>query len=128
MKLDLKALISKLVNAPLVIEQGTSGIWTYRKWSDGTSECWGIFQATCAINTSSSAFFGYRSNAVTTSFPTSLFVATPVVNAVNADSGGAIVDNTNGTSSTTFSVWFASGTSRSSSTRPVNVYAIGKWK
>jgi hypothetical protein len=24
-----------------VIEQGTSGIWHYRKWEDGTAECWG---------------------------------------------------------------------------------------
>lgn len=23
-----------------VLEQGTSGIWTYRKWSSGTAECW----------------------------------------------------------------------------------------
>lgn len=24
-----------------VIEQGTSGIWTYRKWASGLAECWG---------------------------------------------------------------------------------------
>lgn len=24
-----------------IVESGTSGIWTYRKWSDGTAECWG---------------------------------------------------------------------------------------
>lgn len=24
-----------------VIEQGTSGIWTYRKWNSGIAECWG---------------------------------------------------------------------------------------
>lgn len=23
-----------------IIEQGTSGDWTYRKWSNGTAECW----------------------------------------------------------------------------------------
>lgn len=23
-----------------VVEQGTSGIWTYRKWSSGVAECW----------------------------------------------------------------------------------------
>lgn len=26
---------------PYVIEEGVSGIWTYKKWSDGTAECWG---------------------------------------------------------------------------------------
>ena len=24
-----------------VVEQGTSGIWTYRKWNSGNAECWG---------------------------------------------------------------------------------------
>ena len=26
-----------------VVEQGTSGIWTYRKWNSGIAECWGIY-------------------------------------------------------------------------------------
>ena len=29
-----------------IIESGTSGIWTYRVWSDGTAECWGT-QSSC---------------------------------------------------------------------------------
>ena len=41
MKLNLKELISKITSTPLIVESGTSGIWTYRKWSDGTAECWG---------------------------------------------------------------------------------------
>lgn len=24
-----------------IVEQGTSGIWTYRKWASGIAECWG---------------------------------------------------------------------------------------
>ncbi len=24
-----------------IVEQGTSGIWTYRKWNSGIAECWG---------------------------------------------------------------------------------------
>ena len=27
--------------ADFVVEQGTSGIWTYRKWASGIAECWG---------------------------------------------------------------------------------------
>lgn len=26
---------------PVIVSQGTSGIWTYRTYSDGTAECWG---------------------------------------------------------------------------------------
>lgn len=27
-------------NIDYVIEQGTSGVWTYRKWNSGIAECW----------------------------------------------------------------------------------------
>lgn len=33
-----------------VVEMGTSGIWTYRKWRSGLAECWGTFKHTTAIN------------------------------------------------------------------------------
>ncbi len=31
-----------------VIEQGTSDIWTYRKWNSGLAECWGVYTMTSA--------------------------------------------------------------------------------
>ena len=31
-----------------VVETGTSGIWTYRKWNSGIAECWGIHTMTSA--------------------------------------------------------------------------------
>ena len=34
-----------------VIEQGTSGIWTYRKWHSGMAECWGMFTEDVAWTT-----------------------------------------------------------------------------
>lgn len=34
---------STIRNLPSIVEQGTSGIWTFRKWSDGTAECWGKY-------------------------------------------------------------------------------------
>ena len=49
MKLDLKELIAKLTSTPIVVEEGTSGIWKYRKWSNGTAECWGYYSKTVSI-------------------------------------------------------------------------------
>ena len=46
MKADVKELIGKILNTPVVVETGTSGIWTYRKWSDGTTEAWGYVEGT----------------------------------------------------------------------------------
>lgn len=36
-----------------VVEQGTDGIWTYRKWNSGVAECWGVYSKTLSISASS---------------------------------------------------------------------------
>lgn len=43
-----KTLLDSNNTADYVIEQGTSGIWTYRKWNSGVAECWGIYTMTSA--------------------------------------------------------------------------------
>lgn len=40
-----------VVETDYILEQGTSGIWTYRKWNSGVYECWGTY-----AETSSTAF------------------------------------------------------------------------
>lgn len=47
--LDLKALLTKILDAlkaDYIVEQGTSGNWTYRKWNSGIAECWGEYKTT----------------------------------------------------------------------------------
>ena len=34
-----------------VIEMGSDGIWSYRKWKSGIAECWGSLDLTTAIQT-----------------------------------------------------------------------------
>lgn len=46
--------------ADYVIEQGTSGIWTYRKWNSGIAECWAYSQITFDTSTSSSGISGFN--------------------------------------------------------------------
>ena len=41
-----------------VVEQGTSGIWTYRKWNSGIAECWGVFTLNTTF-TRSRDYYGY---------------------------------------------------------------------
>ena len=38
--INMNKLLNKEDN-DYIVEQGTSGIWTYRKWSSGVAECWG---------------------------------------------------------------------------------------
>lgn len=55
-----------------VVEQGTSDIWTYRKWSSGIAECWGCQDIP---STTYSANGGYRS--ISAGLPSGLFITTP---------------------------------------------------
>lgn len=47
--------------ADYVVEQGTSGIWTYRKWNSGIAECWGR-QDNLKITDGYTVFDNYPSN------------------------------------------------------------------
>ncbi len=38
----------KNLSVDYIAEEGTSGIWTYRKWSSGIAECWGLHDTTAA--------------------------------------------------------------------------------
>lgn len=41
MKAELKELLAKILNTPLVVEQDSNARGSYRKWSNGTMEQWG---------------------------------------------------------------------------------------
>ena len=76
----LKQILYKLgLIADYVVEQGTDGIWTYRKWNSGVAECWGahdiysITNYTVILN----YFGGYYYDVA---FPTGLFNDRPIVN------------------------------------------------
>ena len=64
----------KLINDMVrVVETGTSGIWTYRKWSDGTAECWGRKSYGLLVEASQGAVYysaDYREN-----LPSGLFTS-----------------------------------------------------
>lgn len=46
MKACTPSSIVGAVCADYVVQKGTSGIWTYRKWNSGYAECWGTYSAT----------------------------------------------------------------------------------
>ena len=81
LKATLEAIKTKLsahdkaLSVDYIVEQGTSGIWTYRKWNSGIAECWG---------TTSTSSSGNYTNFVPT-YPSNLFVELPIA----VVSGGA---------------------------------------
>lgn len=102
--------------AASVVEVGTSGIWTYRKWSDGTAECWGkSTKPTVALDIN-----------YTISYPTGLFVEAPNLSVcggcnANVNSGVRYANST----STSCDVWI---TTPNAAPSWLFAHAIGKWK
>ena len=45
------------VQLDYIVEQGTSGIWTYRKWNSGIAECWGRKSVSTTITTAWGSLF-----------------------------------------------------------------------
>ena len=90
---------SNWMEAPVKVESGTSGIWTYVKWSDKTVELWGVYSI---ANTDCSTALGnmYRTALLSpTAFPFS--VASPkLVASYESNGSGAFLWPT-GTTSTT---------------------------
>lgn len=66
--------------ADAVIEQGTSGIWTYRKWESGLRECWGNVSKTINMTSTTTGLVVY-STAIRGTYPSGLFTEPPVCQA-----------------------------------------------
>lgn len=73
-----------------IVDEGTDGIWTYRKWASGVAECWGYVSAS---STAMTTHYGsmYYSSLITQAFPSGLFMNYPKSLSVQA------YDNGNGT-------------------------------
>lgn len=90
--ISIQDILSKL-GVNYIVEQGTTGKWTWRKWSNGTAEMWAVFDTDKLIIDEAwgSLYFGtwMRSdvNAAARKYPFA-FVSTPTIN-VTYMSGGA---------------------------------------
>ena len=131
---DLQAILNEVLPSAAtdyIVEQGTSGIWTYRKWNSGIAECWGAK----AISVSSWATWGtwYYISATGDAYPTNLF--TTVYSVQGSISSGAgdtissIADRPSNLSVTAPKITAVRPSAGSTST---NGYAfwhtIGRWK
>lgn len=130
LKNTLKA-ITKALSVDYIVEQGTSGIWTYRKWNSGIAECWGrkTWSSSVAITTSWGGI--YESGAQSSiEYPSNLFIESPVLTMFgDTVSGGALltIESSGNFADKTPTYWFTRGGS-GSSVPAVSIHAIGKWK
>lgn len=126
--------IQCLKNMVHIVESGTDGIWNYRKWSDGTAECWGRIDYNMGtFNTQSGSLYIADNLCESVNYPSYLFIEAPV------EVASAIAGN--------YAIWLApwdgAGTKdhtaqykaiRTSSTNStslsgyISLIAKGKWK
>ena len=119
------------VSVDYIIEQGTSGIWTYRKWNSGIAECWGIYSATLSNYSGSvggaSGQYGYTTGSL--AFPANLFIEIPIPTfSAYVGSGFAQTGTLTSAISATNCTFYAVTTASVSQSTRWYIRVIGKWK
>ena len=108
-----------------VVEQGTSGIWTYRKWESGIAECWGA-ESNKTVAVSSTYGHGYYGSLQTITYPSGLFSSVPVPTITLAGGDGLWAGiSSQGTASISY---YPFAVQNGNHTFAERIYAIGKWK
>ena len=104
-----------------VVEEATSGIWTYRKWNNGVAECWGYYSKSIAANTVDTSNY--------INFPFE-FKAIPTIT-LGLSAGGADLyrGHIESSATTASQVRLVLINKHSASVViGMNIHAIGKWK
>lgn len=110
-----------------IVDQGTDGIWTYRKWASGISECWGkenLENVDCGANNYSGFYY---SDGISIDFPGDLFIENPVT----SFEGGSqsFVNLIRDFGSSKFSAYFiVVGHMDTTANVAVKMHAKGRWK
>lgn len=126
--LNIKKLFTKILGH-VIVEQGTDGIWTYRKYADGTSECWGSESVSTAFAVWTSPMYYGTTYTTNPSYPTDLFITNPVLNVSMSGAdywlGNSGTPPTRTKPGTYYPVRIGN---LANTTYTVCYHAIGKWK
>ena len=116
--------------ADYIIEQGISGMWTYRKWNSGIAECWGTEASrSYAMTTNYGNGVWYESYSV--SLPSGLFVLAPTVTSsrcAGSQGTGLILPSVYGVSTTTISFYAVSLGASNTLNLSFAFSCKGRWK
>lgn len=113
--------------AAYVADTGTSNGWTWRKWSDGTAECWGFFHYTLSITAAWQSL--YESTVGMRKAYPFTFAAIPVETATLVGASGTMMENYGSQSATQSGLYYAiRPDSRSGVECYLNIHVIGRWK
>ena len=130
--LNMKKLLTKVLKGDFVIEEGTDGIWTYRKWNSGISECWGSVDTSTSFAAWTAPIYYGSTYSADQTYPTNLFIEKPVLNVSMSMYGSDVwhcsLSNALPTATNTGRYYPVRVGAGSSGTFITQFYAIGKWK
>lgn len=126
----LKNIVKRL-GVDYIVEQGTSGGWTYCKWASGKSECWGTLTQNVTSWTAWGSSYEGKPG-VQGTYPSGVFNVTPKCWAFPDGINGAgilgIESYTGASKTTTPYLYALRPTSGNALVVPIYVYALGTWK
>lgn len=113
-----------------IVEEGTSGIWSYRKWNSGTAECWGTMTQNITSWSPWGSLYEGIASSQTATYPNGLFISTPDIwtNSKGNSVGAFIEAFTTGSASTTPQIYAVRPTTGNLGNFNISIYAKGKWK
>ena len=112
--------------ADFVVEQGTSGIWSYRKWNSGRCELYGQHTKTTAINTQQSGV--YRSEVITVDLPFNVYDITPFVDCCEISAWASTTTYRVIDGNTSITYVLLSGATYASYEWNTRIHISGRWK
>ena len=125
---NLNAIDAK-IDSLQSVENGSSGVWSYKKWSDGDVELWGS-QEISGVSCSTS--FGgsmYRSDALTAiAFPFSVYSPNLTASYESNGYGAMLLAASMTTESSPPSYYLIRETSGTITSGKINFHVFGKWK
>ena len=114
----------------VIEEEGTSGIWYYRKWSSGIAECWANKNCGDISVTSAWGALFEGSNIGGIAYPSGLFVSQPIffpsAQTTKYSICGIEIDGGNAT--TTPNLYLLRATAQTVQGVYLSMYARGRWK
>lgn len=125
---------SAWIDIETVVETGTSGIWTYKKYASGEAECWGRVEVTTNVSSAwGSLFTSGGISALNVAFPFT-FADVPIVNTTlsgNSVGGMLMVSgNVAGGTTTTQTGYYeiCRGSAVTGGNFIVNYHVKGRWR
>ena len=113
-----------------IVEQGTSEIWSYRKWNSGFAECWTTTPVKFTFTETKGWGSVYESPLTYYNYPTNLFINDPNIIIQKAGGyGGWLEIGSGSTIQRTPGIYLIYPVKKTSSTTSyISIYASAKWK